>query len=155
MNLYEIDQGILDCIDLESGEIIDPVKLSDLQIERNKKIESVALWIKNLNADMTAYKAEKDVFAEREKQAKNKIESLKKWLAEALHGDKFSTSKVDVSFRKSETVEIQDFNAIPEDYKRVKTTVEPDKIAIKDAIKNSHVPIPGCSLVEKHNIQIK
>lgn len=155
MNLYEIDKAILNCIDDETGEIIDPEKLSELQIEREAKIESVALWIKNLNAEIIAYKAEKDTFAEREKQAKAKAESLKNWLTDALNGNKLTTNKVAVTFRKSETVEIQDIEAIPEDYMRVKTTVEPDKVAIKDAIKNSHLAIPGAEIVVKQNIQIK
>ena len=33
--LYEIDQAILDCVDLETGEILDPEKLDALQMERD------------------------------------------------------------------------------------------------------------------------
>ena len=30
--LYEIDQEILECVDMETGEIIDPEKLTALQM---------------------------------------------------------------------------------------------------------------------------
>ena len=44
--LYEIDAAISGCIDAESGEIIDTERLDNLLIERSKKLEGVALWIK-------------------------------------------------------------------------------------------------------------
>lgn len=151
--LYEIDQGILNCLDMETGEVIDPDKLSELQMERDTKIENVALWIKNLNADIAAYKAEKDSFAEKEKQAKTKLEGLKNWLTFALNGNKFNTAKVSVSYRKSEAVEV-DEEAVPKKWMVKKVTFAPDKTAIKNAIKQGQ-KIKGCTLVEKNNIQIK
>lgn len=154
MKLYEIDSEILNCIDFETGEIIDPERLEALQMERGRKIENVALWVKNLKADLTAFKAEKEAFAERERQAKNKIESLSKWLTMALDGEKFSTSKVVVSFRNSEAVEITDEAAIPKEYIRQKIETAPDKTAIKEALK-SNFQIPGAILVQNKNIQIK
>ena len=42
-SLYEIDQEILDCVDAESGEILDVEKLDALQMERERKLEGVAL----------------------------------------------------------------------------------------------------------------
>lgn len=151
--LYEIDQGILNCLDIETGEVIDPDKLSELQMERDTKIENVALWIKNLNADIAAYKAEKDSFAEKEKQAKTKLEGLKNWLTFALKGNKFNTAKVSVSYRKSEAVEV-DEEAVPKKWMVKKVTFAPDKTAIKNAIKQGQ-NIKGCALIEKNNIQIK
>ena len=51
MTLYEIDQKLLDCIDLETGEILNEERLNELQMERNEKLEKVALWIKELKAE--------------------------------------------------------------------------------------------------------
>ena len=51
MKLYEIDEQILNCIDAETGEIIDADMLNALQMERDAKIEGVALWIKDLKAE--------------------------------------------------------------------------------------------------------
>lgn len=41
-SLYEIDAGILACIDQETGEILDVERLDALQMERRTKIEGVA-----------------------------------------------------------------------------------------------------------------
>ena len=65
--LYEIDAAISGCIDAESGEIIDTERLDNLLIERSKKLEGVALWIKNLESDAAAIKAEKNALDRRMK----------------------------------------------------------------------------------------
>lgn len=70
--LYEIDAAILECVDAETGEIIDPDALTALTMQREQKIENVALYYKNLLSDAAQYKAEKDVFAEKERRAKKK-----------------------------------------------------------------------------------
>ncbi len=152
--LYEINQAILDTVDSETGEIIDAERLSALMMERDAKIEGVVCWIKNLQADAAAYKAEKDAFAEREKRAINKAESLKNWLAAALNGQGFNTTKCAVSFRRSEKIDIPDENAVPKKYLVKTITFKPDKMAIKDAIKAGR-KVAGCCLVESQNIQIK
>ncbi len=153
-SLYDIDQAILGCVDLETGEIIDPELLDALHMERQAKIEGVALWIKNLAADAVAYKAEKEAFAEREKAALKKVESLKNWLAQALEGQKFTTGRCAVTFRRSEAVDIVDEEAIPKEYLTEKTTYAPNKTAIKEAIK-AGAEISGCMLVKKCNPTIK
>jgi hypothetical protein len=153
-NLYEIDRGILDCIDLETGEVIDPDRLESLQMERNQKIENVVLWIKNLQSDALAFKAEKDAFAERERSATKKAEQLKEWLAKVLDGQKFSSGRCAVSFRRSEQVEILDENSIPQDLMIQKVSFAPDKVGIKKLLKEGN-EVCGCRLVENLNAQIK
>lgn len=152
--LYEIDQSILDCIDPETGEIIDAEKLNSLMIERDVKIESVALWVKNLLSDAEAYRAEKEAFAEREKAAKTKAESLKTWLTNALNGQNFSTNQVSIGFRKSESVLIEDESKIPFEFIREKVETAPDKTLIKKVLKNGE-EVPGCRISTNTNIQIK
>lgn len=153
-SLYEIEQAILDCVDFETGEIIDQERLDNLMMERSEKIESVALWVKNLESDAKAYKAEKEAFANREKQATEKAKRLKEWLAKACAGEKFSTQRCAVSFRTSESVEIDEGATIPDEYMRTKTTAEPDKVEIKAALK-AGTEIAGCRLVTNTNTNIK
>ena len=153
-NLYEIDQGILECLDLETGEVIDPERLESLQMERSQKIENVVCWIKNLLSDAEAIKVEKEALAKRQVAALAKAEQLKEWLAKALEGQKFSTARCAVSFRRSETVEVADVTLLPDDLLRVKTTVEPNKTAIKALLKDGQ-EVVGCCLVENQNINIK
>lgn len=154
MNLYEIDKAILACIDPETGELLDEAALADLQMERTQKIKNVALWLKNLNASAAAYKAERDAFDERMKQAQKKAESLKRYLADALGGEKFVTDECAVSFRKSTAINVLDEAAIPVAYMTEKVTRSPDKTAIKAAIKGGEV-VPGVALVENLSVQIK
>ena len=58
--LYEINQDILDCVDMETGEILDVEALNALQMEREAKLEGVALWVKDLKAEAAAVKDEAD-----------------------------------------------------------------------------------------------
>lgn len=153
MNLYEIDNEIMSCVDMETGEIIDAEKLDQLQMNRDQKIENIALWIKNLTSDAEALKAEKLTFADRQRVTEHKIASLKKYLSDYLAGEKYKSAKVSVSFRKSESVNIVDMSQIPEQYLKV---AEPtaDKTGIKNALKAGEV-IAGAELIENQNIQIK
>lgn len=159
--LYEIDAAIMSCVDSDTGEVLDVERLEALQMERARKIESVALWYKNLCSDAEQYSAEKKVFAEREAEAKKKAESLKKWLEAALCGNKMSTSRVAITFRKSKAVEIEDEAAFLEyaqredmDYLLSYKAPTISKTAVKEAIESGK-EIKGASIVERNNIQIK
>ena len=158
MNIYEIDQTIESLINPDTGEILDIDTFIDLQMERETKIENMALWVKNLVAESEAIKAEKNALYEREKAAKNKADSLKKYLSQILMGEKFSTPKVAVSFRKSASVDVDD--AFVEWAKNNASHLlkfsEPsvDKTAIKTALTNGK-QIPYAKIAENQNIQIK
>lgn len=153
MTIYEIDKAIMNCVDLETGEIIDMDQLDKLQMERDAKIENVACWIKELKAEAEALNAEKQAFAKRQKVAENKMESLKKWLAYALNGQAFKATRASVSFRKSQKVEIADIYKVDENYLRYKEP-EADKTAIKEALKAGKT-VAGATLVENTSVIIK
>ena len=153
-SLYEINQSILECLDAETGEIIDADALDSLLMQRDEKLEGIACWIKNLQSDALAYKAEKDAFAARQKAAESKAESLKKYLASALQGQAFSTAKCAVSFRKSEKVDIPEEYLVPLEFLDEEITYKPNKKAIKEAIKAGR-EVCGCQLIESINVQIK
>lgn len=153
MNLFQIDEEIMKCVDIETGEIIDSAKLDELQMDRDTKIENIACWIKNLQSDAEALKAQKQTFADRQKAVENKAESLKKYLSDYLAGQKFSTDKVAISFRKTSSVNITDVTKLPEQYLKFADPT-PDKTAIKNAIKDGAV-IAGAEVVEGQSISIK
>ena len=158
MTIYEINEQILNCIDPETGEIIDIDKLNELELERDAKIENVACWIKELKAEAEAIKTEKQTLAERQKVAENKAESLKKWLAYALDGQKFKTSKCSISYRKSESVEVTEegLNNLMQEHDELLTykAPEPNKKAIKDALKDG-LSVAGVQLVQNISTIIK
>ena len=161
MNLYEIDQEITKAfytaLDPDTGEIVDEYAykaMNSLQMDFDKKVENILLWIKNLRAESAALKAEKQAFADRQKSAENKASSLEKYVSSVLNGKKFSTKNVEVSWRKSVVVEVTgDIQKLPRDFIKQKEP-ELNKAALKECLKYG-VNIPGASLVEKNNIQIK
>ena len=152
-NLYEIDTQITECFDADTGELLDAEKLENLMIEKENKLENVALWIKNLKADAAMYKAEKTAFAERQAAAERKAESLTEWLKNALNGQKFKTEKAEVSFRKTSKVEVLDIWELNEDFVKYSDPT-PDKAAIKRAIKAGE-EVNGAKLIDDISISIK
>jgi hypothetical protein len=140
MKLYEIDQAILECVDTETGEIIDPDRLTALEMERDIKIRNVGLWLKDLKADAAALKAEEKQFADRRRAAENKVESLKTWLAFALNGQPFETEDKALTIKTvknggalplkyAEDVKPED---VPERFRKVEYSFDTD--AIKTAL---------------------
>ena len=144
--LYDIDQEILACIDDETGEILDTARLDTLQMEREKKLEGVALWVKDLKAEAAAVKEEADKLTARKKALDNKIEGLKTWLLYALGGEKLKTPRCNVYQTHSQRVVIDDEKALidmfmtspfGEKFLRKKDP-EIDKTALKDSMKQGY-----------------
>ena len=59
MNLYEINSQILDCIDPETGEVMDIDRLEKLNMAKAEKVDNIACWVKNLEADVAPLKRRK------------------------------------------------------------------------------------------------
>lgn len=161
MTLYEIDKQISEFpFDVDdNGEILNIEDFEALQMARDAKIEGVALYIKELIAERDAIKAERDNLNERMKSKERKADSLKRYLAQSLAGEKFESPKVKVSYRKSQQVvlagEFDDWakdNA--PDLLSVSTVYKPDKAAIKEAIKSGR-HIEGAALIDNVSMQIK
>lgn len=151
--LYQINQKIEACFD-EDGELLDEDALNALQIEKKEKLENVALWIKNLDADAAAYEHEMKNFKARMDAAHQKAESLRKYLQANLAGDNMVTDKVSVTFRKSERVDVLDVAFIPKAFTITKTDTVPDKLAIKKALKAGQ-QVDGAVLVTYSNMTVK
>ena len=144
--LYEIDQEILECVDLETGEILDSDRLTALQMERERKLEGVALWVKDLNYEAQMVKEEADKLTARKKALDNKIASIKNWLLWALDGEKLKTPRCNVYQTHSQKVVIDDEKALidmfmsspsGEKFLRMKDP-EIDKNALKDSMKQGY-----------------
>lgn len=151
--LYEIQEDILSCIDLKTGEIIDVERLHGLQMERWQKIRNIACWIKNLLADARAYEEEEKTFAARKTAAKNKADSLKQYLSDCLHGEKIQDREFSVGWRKSQRIHIDEGAAIPAAY-LIPVPDKVDRQGLKDALRQG-VLLPGITLMEYNNIQIQ
>lgn len=161
MQLYKIARSIQKCfriptgeyVDADTGEVFDEEYLNGLRIAKTRKVENIACWIKNLEAEAEAYKKEEEAFRIRRKQAESRIESLKRYLTNWVSGEKIETDRCKVTWRKSVSVEIQDESRVPEDYKKEKVIMNIDKVSIKKALTGGE-DVPGASLLEKQNVQI-
>lgn len=159
MTIYEINEQITALIN-DDGEIMDFEQFEALSLAKEQKIENIGCWVKNLDAEANAIKAEEKSLKERRTAAENKAERLREYLAGFLNGEKYSSPRVNISYRKSEAVELAvDENAFVEwaAVKRpdlVKTKIELNKTAIKDAIKGGE-QIDGAYITERQNMQIK
>lgn len=159
MNLYEIDNAINDLIDDDTGEIVDLLAFNELNIERDKKIENIALYIKNLTSEINALKEEESNIKERISKKKNKVENLNKYLSgyiQAVGLNKFETSKVVIGFRKSSKVEIDNEEEFVNKYKQFaneKVTYSIDKKSLKEYLKDNE--LLGARIIENKNINIK
>lgn len=160
MKIYEIDQAILDLIDLETGEILDFEEFEKLNLEKDTKIENMALWVKELRAEAEAIKAEEKSLAERRKSNENKISSLEGYIKFILNGQKFSTPKVAITFRNNKCVEIEDESDFIEHWKDKENIylkyAEPkiSKTEIKNSI-NSGIEVYGAKIAENSSMTIK
>jgi hypothetical protein len=66
---------------------------------------------------------------------------------------RFSFPNHELSSRKSQAVEIEDEEALPPEWLALKTTSQPDKAAIKEALKAGHL-IPGAQLISRRSWRI-
>lgn len=111
------------------------------------------LLYKNCVSDAAAIDEEIKSLKARKQALDKRAERLKTDASQALGGEKFTTAKVAVTWRKSTAVEV-DGDTVPDEYMTVKTERSPDKKAIIAALK-AGTPIDGCRLVERMNMQIK
>lgn len=164
MRLYELATGLEEVINggmifsEETGEIIfDSDNLDELEIALNDKLESCGLYIKNLEADITAIKNEINALQARKKAAEGKVERMREYVLNCMEiaaQNRLETPKVVLSQRKSQYIEVNNVLDVPEDYKTIEEVTKVDKTAIKNAIKNG-ADVSGCELKERINLQVK
>ena len=168
MKLYEIRHEITELlergfdIDLDTGEVLDiGPKLDALQMDEREKLENIALYIKGLNAEAAAIREEEKTLAERRRTKESRAERLHDYISAHMivaDIDALETARVRLSFRKSTATEIDEsvFRPWAEkcgDYLRYKPA-EVDRRLVTDALK-AGADIPGASLVERRNLQVK
>ena len=110
-----------------------------------------------LEEEQNAYKSEIDRLKALQDKAKKKADQMKQYLSmnlQEMNINKLDAGLFKLSFRKSESVVIDDLSTVPTEYIKEKVTQSADKTAIKKAIKEGLV-IGGCHLETKQNLQVK
>lgn len=159
MSIYDIDKSIVALMDMETGEITDEQAFDQLQMARDEKIENIGCYLKDTLAEAKAIKEEEDNLAARRKVVENRAERLKNLLAYALHGEKWNSPRLKVTYRKSATVDLApDFVKWAEANAADLLTYaepKPKKLAIKAAVQRGDIPDGLAQIVEHENISIK
>lgn len=158
-NLYAINSElalILKEIELNDGEITDTLssKLKIAESDLMNKSESYISVIKTKESFVSAIDEEIKRLQDLKKKNTNLVSKLKDRLLEAvkIYGD-FETGTHKFGTRKSSSVEVEDVNSLPNEFKTIKVTESANKKAIKDAL-SSGKAVKGCSIVENLNLKI-
>ena len=128
MKLYAVSQRIEELseqmVDIETGEINEEIfaELTELVEEKEDRLESIFLHIKNLASDITALKVERDSFDKRIKRKTREMDRLLDWTTMLQKGKTFETDKVRVKYSllmKSGSYEKAKFQELSEFIKQV------------------------------------
>lgn len=167
MNLYEITNDYLALMSaVDNGEIPEEAiadTLEAIEGEIEIKADNIACMLKNLDAEIAAFKVEEARLAERRKAKERLAERVKGYLSETLlrvNLTKVETVRNKIGFRSSESVAITDTDGFlawamsgrEELLSFAKPT--PNKTEIKKALKGGS-EVFGAQLVTSQNIQIK
>lgn len=162
MKLYEIPGTIraaLDRIEVdeETGEIINAADLDAVEAEAHEKLESTALYVRELNAEADALKAEIERLTDRRRSLEKRSTFLKCLMLQgldAMGATKLKTPMVTISVRTSKAVELDAdaLDVLPEGFIRIKR--EADKTAIKAAIERGFCML-GAHLVENRSLTMR
>lgn len=148
---------IFENTDEETGEILTEdifERISALNLEKDKKLENIALYMKEKQAEADALKAEAKKLTDRARSAQNAADRLKDYLAYGLEQfgmTKFESTRIKMSFRKTSAVVIDDLEAIPEEFVKVEKTA--NKTELKKALKDGE--INGAHIEERQSLVIK
>lgn len=162
MKLYEIRGALRDALDRmevddETGEILNAEDFNAVEIDAREKLESTALYVRELNAEADALKAEIERLTDRRRSLEKRSTFLKCLMLQgldALGATKLNTPMVTISVRTSKAVELDAdaLDVLPEGFIRIKR--EADKTAIKAAIERGFCML-GAHLVENRSLTMR
>ena len=161
LSLYEINEKILNFryeVDEETGEILNIDELDKLNMAFDEKIENLCLYAKSLRAEASAIKDEEKNLKERREAKERKADNIEDYISRNLQGKKFETARVKVSWRKSESVEILNEDAVPDSFLDIQVVRKPMKAEIKKRLKEAEAKgeeIPWAKLNVSNNMSLK
>lgn len=157
-SLYEMTEQARYLYNLFENEEIDNQTLEDTleSIGANEKLESYTYIQKQFEADLAAYKNEKDRIEKKMKTCQNAIERMKSAVLEFMNVTGQKKAKVgtfDLSIGKSESVNITNLIDIPDEF-LVYQPPKANKSEIKKKLKAGE-SICGAELVENEYLRIR
>ena len=163
-SLYEIDSRLAAFepeVDEETGEILNLEEWEQLNLDRDMKIEGLALQIKDDTEFLKALEDEKKALESRIDSVRARRDKRKDFLASRLNGEKFKTTRCAIGWRKTSSVDVFDLDKFKSwaetkrpELLRVKVTTDPDKTAISNALKAGET-VEGARIVERNSMTVK
>lgn len=178
-NLFEIQDAMMTlleyAVDPDTGEIIETEEefnelYNSIQLDLQTKLDNTNCLQKMIDGELEVIDkeikrltAEKSARVRKKEWLKNRVDAFVKRQftdengnvdEEGVHKYKLDLPHSKISYRKSDSVEVTDLETLPEEYIKTKIEKNPDKVAIKNAIKDGK-EIKGAKIVTNYNIQIK
>ena len=151
-NVLSVDDGTL--FDAESAAV--DTYLEELANAEAEKIDNFCRYIRMKAADAAAKREEAGRLMNSARSDENTVAFLKARYVAVMrkHGlQKIKGAAYKISMRASDVVSITNEDKLPPEFMRVKTSTEPDKAAIKAALKDGQ-EIPGAELAKSYSLQV-
>lgn len=158
-NLFKVSDDFLKTIykaEESEGEISEELA-AELQLSEENLLAKASNYIGVIKMK-EGYVKTLDEEIKRLQALKKKEEKTVSWLSNNLEFavktfgiEEVGTNKL--KLRKSSSVQVDDVNSLPKEYKVTKVTEQADKKAIKEALKDGK-EIEGCFIVEKETLKI-
>ena len=166
--LYEINEDIervLDetytmkiddenAVDKATGEVFSVVeKLNALEIEKNEKIKSVAVYFDDTVAKLDNLKNKIDMLTKSKKTLEREIEGLQSYILFATDNKGFKDDEIEVKVKESKRCDFTDETLIPEKFIKTEIKKSVSKTDITKAIKAGE-EVPGAVLNTYYSVKI-
>lgn len=151
-HIYNIDRQLRELIDEETGEVFDTEEAEKLQMEREKKIEGLALMEKEVDLRIRSIDQAIKELEEKKEKAKKTREKIIEFLTVTLDGKNFETPNALCKFTPSDRIEVECVDKLPKEY--IRYLPQPNKTAIKKALDEGKT-VDGAKKVHYLNLKIK
>ena len=164
LTLYNITNKFAELMDrAENGELTDEEynKLGEeLALELQNKSSNIIGYVRNSELLIEAMKAEEKRISDMRKAGEAKLEKFKQYVLENM--ERLGLSKIQTELgalsvsKNPMSVEIENEDEIPSEFKQEVVTTKIDKTAIKNHFKTTGEIIPGTKIIDdKMSLRIK
>jgi len=164
LSLYNITNKFVEIMDkAQEGELTEEEYNelgNELALELQNKSSNIIGYIKNSESLLDAMKAEEKRLADIRKQGEKKLDKFYQYVKENMERlglEEIPTELGKLKITKNPmSIEIENEDEIPSEFKKEVTTTQVDKTAIKNHFKDTGEIIPGIRIVDnKTSLRIK
>jgi hypothetical protein len=164
LTLYNITNKFVELIDKAENEELTAEEVQALSVELEQELvnksSSIIGYIKNAEGLIEAIGAEEKRLAEMKKTGERKLEKFKGYVLENMNRlgiVEIPTELGSLKVAKNPiSIEVENENEVPEEFKKEKVTISVDKTAIKNHFKETGEIVAGTRVIDnKKSLRIK